>query len=262
MYKRDLLKMSSGAMVMGAAMAIGTSKAAETVDCGRVAEPATFVLVPGAFTGAFGYAAVAENLRSRGHRVFAITLTGLAERSHLISPDVSLTTHITDVLNLIRFNELEDVVLAGHSYGGMVITGVADSIPDKIRSLVYLDAMVPEDGQSAAGLAFGAAPPAEALENPPPPVPMPPSLAKTIPEASHWRYTPQPSLAFLERIRLTGAHKSVAKKTFVWTRFSTSRAFYDKVKDDPAWETRVVDTGHDLAREAPALTAEILENAI
>ena len=83
-----------------------------------------------------------------GHEVFTPTLTGVADRSHLLSPQVDLDTHITDVVNLIRWEELSDVVLCGHSYGGCVISGVADRIPDRIGSLVYLDAFVLEDGQS------------------------------------------------------------------------------------------------------------------
>ena len=87
-------------------------------------------------------------LQAQGHEVFTPTLTGLAERSHLLAPDVNLDTHIEDVVNLLRWEELSDVVLCGHSYGGPVISGAADRVPDRIRSLVYLDAFVPEDGES------------------------------------------------------------------------------------------------------------------
>jgi pimeloyl-ACP methyl ester carboxylesterase len=91
---------------------------------------------------------VARLLRAAGHEVHTPTLTGLGERAHLIGPEVGLDTHITDVVNLIRFEGLTDVILGGHSYGGMVITGVADRVPDRIRRLAYLDAAHPANGQS------------------------------------------------------------------------------------------------------------------
>lgn len=109
---------------------------------------ATFVLVHGAWSGGWCYGRVAELLRADGHRVFTPTLTGQGERSHLLTGTVNLTTHISDVMNVLQYEGLDDVVLAGHSYGGMVITGVADRIADKISALVYLDAFLPEDGQS------------------------------------------------------------------------------------------------------------------
>ncbi len=109
---------------------------------------ATFVLVHGAWHGGWCYARVAGLLRARGHTVFTPTLTGQGERAHLLSGSINLSTHIEDVLGVFAFERLDDVVLAGHSYGGMVITGVADRIPERIRALAYLDAFVPENGQS------------------------------------------------------------------------------------------------------------------
>src|SRR6202040_1266512 len=109
---------------------------------------ATFVLVHGAWHGSWCWKRVRKALQARGHDVFTPTLTGVGERSHLLSPDVNLDTHITDVVNLIRWEELSDVVLCGHSYGGCVVTGVADRLPDRIGAMVYLDAFTPEDGES------------------------------------------------------------------------------------------------------------------
>jgi len=108
----------------------------------------TFVLVHGAWHGSWCWKRVRKTLQQRGHDVFTPTLTGVGERSHLLSPDVNLDTHVADVVNLIRWEELHQVVLCGHSYGGCVITGVADSVPERLRSLVYLDAFVLENGQS------------------------------------------------------------------------------------------------------------------
>ena len=110
----------------------------------------TFVLVHGAWHGGWCYKRVAQILRKAGHEVYTPTLTGLGERSHLMSPTVNLDTHVQDIGNVIRWEELSDLVLCGHSYGGMVITGVADKVPDKIKALVYLDAFVPSNGEAIA----------------------------------------------------------------------------------------------------------------
>jgi pimeloyl-ACP methyl ester carboxylesterase len=109
---------------------------------------ATLILVHGAWHGSWCWKRVRRMLQEAGHDVFTPTLTGVGERSHLLSPQVDLGTHVDDVCNLIRYEELEDVVLCGHSYAGCVVGGVAERLPERIRSLVYLDAFVPEDGQS------------------------------------------------------------------------------------------------------------------
>jgi pimeloyl-ACP methyl ester carboxylesterase len=120
----------------------------------REEEMATFVIVHGGWGGGWEWTPVARRLRERGHEVFTPTLTGLGERAHLGS-DVGLTDHIEDVLAVFQFEELRDVVLCGQSYGGMVVTGVADRIPDAVRLLVYLDAFVPADGQAVRDLVGG-----------------------------------------------------------------------------------------------------------
>ncbi len=102
----------------------------------------TFVLVHGAWHGGWCWKRVRGALQAQGHQVFTPTLTGVADRSHLLSREVNLETHITDVANLMLWEELSEVVLCGHSYGGAVISGVADRIPDRISALVYLDAFV------------------------------------------------------------------------------------------------------------------------
>lgn len=110
----------------------------------------TFVIVHGAWGGGWAFREVESLLEARGHKVYRPTLTGQGERVHLASREVGLEVHILDVVNMILFEALEDVVLVGHSYGGMVVTGVADRVPERIGHLIYLDAMVPEDGESAA----------------------------------------------------------------------------------------------------------------
>ena len=112
------------------------------------AQKQTFVLVHGATAGGWEWKRTGQFLADDGHTVYRATPTGLGEREHLNSADIDLQTHIDDVVNLILFEDLHDVVLTGHSYGGMVVTGVMDRIPERIRHVVFLDAAVPQDGQS------------------------------------------------------------------------------------------------------------------
>ena len=115
----------------------------------------TFVLVHGAWGGGWDWKGVADRLEAKGHTAYRPTLTGLGERSHLVDRDVTLSTHIQDIENVIKFEQLNRVVLVGHSYGGMVITGVAHKIPVKVEQLIYIDAILPEDGESLLSLGDG-----------------------------------------------------------------------------------------------------------
>ena len=114
---------------------------------------ATYVLVHGGAHGGWCYGPVARALRAAGHEVHTPTMTGVGERSHLLRPDIDLDFHIRDILAVLQYEDLRDVILVGHSYGGMVITGVADRAPDRVGHLVYLDAAMPEQGQSLADIA-------------------------------------------------------------------------------------------------------------
>ena len=116
----------------------------------------TIVIVHGAWGGGWAFKKVESLLRQKGFDVYRPQLTGQGDRVHLARPDIGLNTHIDDVVNTILYEDLRDIVLVGHSYGGMVISGVADRVPDRIRRLVYLDAMVPNDGDSVTGLMRGA----------------------------------------------------------------------------------------------------------
>jgi pimeloyl-ACP methyl ester carboxylesterase len=122
------------------------------------AEKQTFVLVHGATAGGWEWKSTGKFLDDDGHTVYRATLTGLGERMHLNSTNVDLQTHINDVVNLILFEDLHDIVLTGHSYGGMVITGVMDRVPERIKHVVFLDAAVPDDGMSLWNLFGGDGP--------------------------------------------------------------------------------------------------------
>src|SRR3954471_14095169 len=145
---------------------------------------ATFVVAHGAWSSGWAWKKLRPLLRAAGHEVFTPSFTGLGERSHLATPEVGLETHIQDVVNVLFYEDLTNVILLGHSYGGMVATGAADRMPERIRKVVYLDAFVPRDGQSLndlprrqeGGAAVGP-PPADGWLVPP----MPPS-SDTSPE--------------------------------------------------------------------------------
>jgi pimeloyl-ACP methyl ester carboxylesterase len=143
-------------MVLSFALAILLFAAASVGNAqGQKVAPAakpTIVIVHGAWGGSWAFRKVEALLRDKGFNVYRPQLTGLGERVHLAKPDVGLSTHVDDVVNTILFEDLHDIILMGHSYGGMVITGVADRVPDRIRRLVYVDAFVPNDGESVQTL--------------------------------------------------------------------------------------------------------------
>jgi len=144
---RFLMVVSGTALIVIGAQSCSTSVPSKT----------TVVVVHGAWGGGWAFREVDSILTSNGYSVYRPTLTGLGERVHLAGPDVNLSTHIEDVSNMILFEELHDIVLLGHSYGGMVVTGVADRVPDRIRHLIYLDAFLPEHNESVMELADDAA---------------------------------------------------------------------------------------------------------
>lgn len=112
-------------------------------------QTSTYVIVHGAWGAGYEWKEVGRQLQAAGHVVYRPTLTGMGERSHLASPEIDLETHIMDVVNTILFEDLHDVTLVGHSYGGMVITGVADRVPERLREIIYVDAFLPENGEAA-----------------------------------------------------------------------------------------------------------------
>jgi len=141
--------MNRSSLLLALCLAFGnllsTGRAGET----SATNHCTYVLVHGAWGGGWDWRHVDDLLTADGNKVFRATLTGQGERSHLSNTNIDLDTHIQDVVNLIVWEDLHDVVLVGHSYGGMVITGVADRVPDRIKHIVYLDAILPENGESA-----------------------------------------------------------------------------------------------------------------
>lgn len=145
--RRSLFSLASGAIAVGATSLVSSTAGAQAP--ASTGTSRTFVLVHGAWHGGWCWRAVADRLRAAGHTVFTPTQTGLGERSHLLARTITLDIFIEDITNVIKFEQLNDVVLVGHSFGGIPITGVADRIPGKIRHLIYLDSLILQDGQSA-----------------------------------------------------------------------------------------------------------------
>jgi pimeloyl-ACP methyl ester carboxylesterase len=232
----------------------------------------TFVLVHGAWHGGWCYKRVAVLLRKAGHEVYTPTLTGLGERSHLMSPAVTLDTHIEDIVNVVRWEELSNIVLCGHSYGGMVITGVSDRIPDKIHALVYLDAFVPNNGEAATDRME---PGVRASINDDVRQHGDGYLMSPIPAAVfnvnardaalvNQMCVKHPLKCFEQKIALTGAFARVRKLSYVLaTDWGAQLAspfppIAEPLRHDPGWKVTDLKCGHDVMVDMPKETAEIL----
>jgi len=221
---------------------------------------AIFVLVHGGGHGGWCYQKLARMLRQAGHDVYTPTLTGLGERAHLVSDAVDLDMHIADVVAVLTYEDLRDVILVGHSYGGMVITGVADRASERIAELVYLDAAHPKDGESLAIVAPAQMEPTYAGVRVVDGVelvmwPMP-GMARffgiTDPDDAAWtdtKLTPQPWKCFSRRLRRTNINCSDA------LRHSPDEARARQLDGDRNFE---IDTGHDLMITEPRKVADML----
>jgi pimeloyl-ACP methyl ester carboxylesterase len=229
----------------------------------------TYVLVHGAWHGSWCWKRVRAALQSAGHNVFTPTLTGLAERSHLNSAAIDLSIHIADIVNLIRWEELSDVVLCGHSYAGCVITGVADQIPDRIRALVFLDAFLLENGESLMDI-------------------VPSEVAQTVREQARatgegWRMnpipaqflgvrdphdvawvdaqcTPQAMATFEERIKLTGNLEHIQDIAYMFPteRHPNLLVSHERAKAK-GWKICTIrNSAHDFMIDYPQKLAEFL----
>jgi pimeloyl-ACP methyl ester carboxylesterase len=233
----------------------------------------TFVLVHGAWQGSWVWERVAERLRAAGHRVYAPSLTGLGERAHLSGPEIELDTHIADVVGVIEHHELDNVVLCGHSYGGMVVAGVADKLHDKIKSLIFLDAFIPTNGKSLMDL-------------------QPPALAEKMraeakAEGDGWRIkrlsanyfrvadpediarldrhaVDQPIGTMAQKANLTGAWEKIPHLAYIRAggHQGPFGQFQDRLRNDARWQVFEVPCGHNIMLDMPeALTGLFLHCA-
>lgn len=232
---------------------------------------ATYVLVHGGGHGGWCFNRLTPLLRAAGHEVHSPTLTGLGERRHLLNPGIDLDTHITDVVNLLEFEDLRDVILLGHSYGGMVITGVADRALDRVGQLVFLDAAHPKNGESLAdvspammewayqdmrmegGVELVLWPDAAAIEG----------YGLTDPADLAWagpRFTPHPWKCFVQKLDLAdeAAVRRIRRISINCTptlKVRPANKLHRAFEADRLFE---IDTGHDLMITEPRALADML----
>jgi pimeloyl-ACP methyl ester carboxylesterase len=229
---------------------------------------AAFLVAHGAWSAGWAWKKMHPLMRSRGHRLVAPTYTGLGERAHLAHPGIDLDAHIDDMLAVLHYEDLTDVVLVGHSYGGMVATGVADRAPAKIARLVYLDAFVPRNGEALfdlvsaearAGMRKAADEAGEGWRIPPNPLP-----SDTDQTDVSWimpRRVMQPRNTFEQPVRLTGAGERLPRTYIYCTRPSSGdvfRQFAERARSDPRWRSHEIDASHSPHVTAPAVLADLL----
>lgn len=212
---------------------------------------ATFILIPGGWQGGWVYQSVANMLTVHGHKALPVTLSGLGDAP---APTANLETHIGEVVDVVRSHR-DDLVIVGQSYGGMIVSGAADAEPSQIRALVYVDAYVPDSGDSVWSLTtdrfrnmFVAGAKADGLNCVPPP-----SLDP--------RCRPHPIGTFLQSVNLSGRWREVPRKTFIGAHGWEGSPFLDlhqRLSDEPDWLTLVFDCGHNVARLKPEALTEIL----
>ena len=228
---------------------------------------ASVVLAHGAWSAAWAWKKMRPLFRAAGHEFFSPTYTGLGERAHLAQPNIDLSTHIDDVQSVLEFEDLRDVTLIGHSYGGMVATGVADKAPDRLARVIYLDAFAPRNGQSLFDLV---GPKTEAAMRGSaekqgdgwriPPINPPPD---TSPEDLAWtgpRRRPQPIKTFDQKLRLTRPtapprHYIYAKKNAPGDVF---RQFADRARSEPGWTCHEIDASHNPHITCPDALMKLL----
>ena len=223
-----------------------------------------FVLVHGAWHGGWCWRWLAPLLRKQGHEVYAPTLTGLGERAHLLAPEIDLTMHIEDVLAVLRYEDLSNVVLVGHSYGGMVIAGVVERSPERIAHAIYLDAFLPNDGESIRDIGNPdldeiAATYGDGWRMPPPGGAA--GFGVTDPDDVAWidaRLGDQPYATFTEPIRLTRSEDDGIARSFILATDSLFPAHADRARTRGYTSRELMAAGHDAMATMPGELAEML----
>ena len=228
---------------------------------------ATFVLVHGAWGGSYGFRHVRRRLQLEGHAVFTPSLTGIGERAHLSSPQLTLGTHIQDVVNLVLYEDLDPIVLLGYSYGGAVVTGCLEHIAGRVSQLVYLDAFVPGNGESVQELAGVPRPTLELGYSP-----FLPPLKRNYDDPAeadfqNLRRVPQPVATLLEPVRLAAPLESFPfRRTYiratggVATDIGNSHfeAAAAHARDSQDWDYHELDTNHMILSNRPQELADLL----
>lgn len=254
--------------VLAGAAAGPLAAVASTARVHAQAAPRVFVCISAAWYGGWSWGRVAGRLRARGHRVHTPSLTGLAERAHLLGPGVNLDTHIADIVNLLRWEDLSGVTLVGHSYGGLVASGVAEKALPALAALVFVEAFLPENGDSmlaSASPRFRDAMQAALGKDEAALAPVTAATFGVNPADRAWvdgKTTPHPLASFTQKIALTGARERVVRKAYIRSPGydqPTLQHLYEAKRKDAAWRTATVDGGHCPMIDAPERLAQLLE---
>jgi pimeloyl-ACP methyl ester carboxylesterase len=242
---------------------------------GTTGKPRTFVLVHGAWHGGWCWRRVADVLTARGHTVFAPSLTGVGDRAHLFSKDISLETHVHDILSVVEAEELSDFVLVGHSYAGLVISGVADTLRERASRYVYLDAWVPSDMSPGASFSWSGCDTPEKREArlksvreegkgvalPPPP---PSACAVTDPSDAAWlqrHFRPMPVRTYTGTFTFKRSGSTGLRRTYIAgikPPYAPLGPTYNRIKNDKTWSFMTIAAGHDSMVIAPDELASLL----
>ena len=252
--------------VLGAAAAGSMATLASPIGPAQAQTSAkTFVLVHGGWHGGWCWRRVADLLEKKGHKVFAPTMTGLGERSHLLDAKINLATHVTEIVNVVKWEGLSDIVLVGHSYGGVIISGVAEQVPEAIGSIVYLDAFVPENGEALVTLTTRRQAIEDLVQKGETSMkPVPAAVFEVNEKDRAWvdgKCTPHPLATLTDKITLTGARDRIAKKAYIRATgyanppFDSAQA---KVKALAGWRVYELPCGHDAMVDMPDRLTEIL----
>jgi pimeloyl-ACP methyl ester carboxylesterase len=233
----------------------------------NAASPKTFLVCHGAWSAGWAWKKMHPLMQAAGHRLVTPSYTGLGERAHLAHQGLDLDAHIQDILNVIHCEDLHDIVLVGHSYGGMVATGVADRARDKIAQLIYIDAFVPGDGQSLFDLnESGRVPSQRAARDGDgwrvPPMQTPPDTSAADVEWLSARRVPMPIKCFEEKLRLQGGPLTLSRSYIYATRITpadTFGRFAQMTKSDPAWRYFEIDASHSPNVTAPEVLMGLLQ---
>jgi Alpha/beta hydrolase family len=226
----------------------------------------TFILVPGAFSGAWCWRRVSDRLEKQGHKVYSLSLSGLGDRSHLLSKDINLDTHIADIANLVEWEDLTDICLVAWSYAGYPASGALERIGSRVSSIVWVDALKPSNGQSFRDeVPFKAEDGAISI---PAPKAVRPD-AYQDPKDAAWflsKATPQPIGAWLQPVKLSGARERVAKKTYIRLPKFPSAALdkaFAECKADKSWIVLENTTsGHPVMINEPDWLTDVLLKSV
>ena len=218
----------------------------------------TYVMIPGGWHGGWSFDPIKESLEQTGLPFIPLTLPGLENPTPVQRQIINLDTHIQFVVDQIMAQNLSQVILCAHSYGGLVITGVADQIPERIHSLVYIDAYIPENGDSCwkltsdiyrelfiAGVSHD-------------------GHTVAVPSGTDNRRVPHPMATFMQALRLTGKYKQIRNRTFIYASGWEATPFrkqFEALSTNPEWHIETIHCGHNVMKEAPEKLAAILQEA-